>query len=117
MAVLLPRRGEDRRTRRRQEDQETQLNRDSSGPLHRHRSRAEPRQGSNHGRCGRARGQAYGLYEMAGPEWRLATGDDGTQTHSVDSRDGEIEWWRVIQYGRSIDRVESLALRYEGDPR
>jgi hypothetical protein len=36
---------------------------------------------------GRARGQANGFYEMAGPQWRITTRDDGTQTNSVDSWD------------------------------
>jgi hypothetical protein len=40
---------------------------------------------SSHERCSRARSQAYGFYEMAGPERRISSGDDGTQTDSVDS--------------------------------
>jgi len=33
---------------------------------------------------------------MVGPEWRLTSGDDGAQSDPVDSRDGAIEWQRVI---------------------
>jgi hypothetical protein len=50
---------------------------------HRHRSRAEHRQGPGDKRRRRTRGPAHGVHEVARQGERLATGGDGAQTDQV----------------------------------